>query len=101
MRNKDKVLDDLRNVQSRDSSSVVKARVSIGRISAMAKQKIASRKRPYGAKKVVPIERPKVDVSIHSFESTSTCTSTCTISHRYRGDNTISNTTSTCTNVSW
>jgi len=99
MRNKDKVLDDLRNVQSRDSSSVVKARVSIGRISAMAKQKIASREKPYGAKRVEPIERPKVDIQICQFDTTTT--GATEHSPGVYTTTTIDNTYTTCAGVYW
>jgi hypothetical protein len=80
MRQRDKVLDDLRNVQSRDRTSLKKASVSSLRTAQRIRTKVAKRKRPYGAKKMPPIEMP-FETPAPPFPRDYTSTDTSTIGH--------------------
>jgi len=82
MRQRDKVLDDLRNVQSRDCTSLKKASMSSHRTRQRIRAKVAKRKRPYGAKKISPIEPPKPPHPASQTDTSTTCG--CSLSRQYR-----------------
>lgn len=56
MRNRDKVLDDLRCVQARDCTSLKKAQRAFRKVGVLVLSAIASRELPYGAKNPVEID---------------------------------------------
>ena len=97
MRNRDKVLDDLRCVQSKDRSSLVKACVASARTEIMKNEKLASRSMPYGAKKVEPIEECEERRQDPLFDSTATCA----IRHPARNYVVISSTTGCTCGTNW